>query len=342
MNDLAKWKVHGPVQALRAEFAEWDPGMEQWQPPRGYSLVRFLPNGRTDEAESHDPDGSISRLSYFYGAIGQIAEMQFRINGGPISRSVYSYDDFGRIIRVVAIDPDGTERESEAYQYSQDGKKTKICFVPKLEPNVGIAFATAGAEQPHGFLAIGATGYNEGGQPDQILFHDAEHRLLRRITLKRDIAGRLVSEEASLGEQMSLLAMQPELENMPPKTREAVAAMFANLFHVSTYAYDHKGRLLERCVRTGDIGEHRATFRYDDRDNKIEQTIEDISREMRIDEEGKPELAQERSHRQLLRLEYKYDAQGNWTERVVWSRLEPQPDFQPSNVERREIAYYAV
>jgi hypothetical protein len=41
-----------------------------------------------------------------------------------------------------------------------------------------------------------------------------------------------------------------------------------------------------------------------------------------------------------MRLEYKYDAQGNWTECVVWSRLEPNPDFQRSNVERRQFTYY--
>ena len=42
-----------------------------------------------------------------------------------------------------------------------------------------------------------------------------------------------------------------------------------------------------------------------------------------------------------LRSEYQYDAQRNWTERAVWSRLAPNPDFQRSNVTRREITYYA-
>jgi hypothetical protein len=45
---------------------------------------------------------------------------------------------------------------------------------------------------------------------------------------------------------------------------------------------------------------------------------------------------------QYNRFEYRYDAQGNWTERVVSYRLEPNPDFQRSNVERREITYYRV
>ena len=59
-----------------------------------------------------------------------------------------------------------------------------------------------------------------------------------------------------------------------------------------------------------------------------------------LDEEGNLRSAKETSHTQLTRLEYKYDAQGNWTELVVWSRLEPNPNFQRSNVERRQFTYY--
>jgi hypothetical protein len=43
---------------------------------------------------------------------------------------------------------------------------------------------------------------------------------------------------------------------------------------------------------------------------------------------------------QHVRFEYQYDAYGNWTERVVSQRMEPNTDERPSNVERRTIAYY--
>jgi len=104
--------------------------------------------------------------------------------------------------------------------------------------------------------------------------------------------------------------------------------------------YDQKGRRIERHMRMGDLGGHRTTFRYDDRDIAIEETTVDTVREMQIDNEGNVRSAKETSHTQLARLEYKYDAQGNWTERVVWSRLEPNPNFQRSNVERRQFTYY--
>jgi hypothetical protein len=41
-----------------------------------------------------------------------------------------------------------------------------------------------------------------------------------------------------------------------------------------------------------------------------------------------------------VRFEYQYDAYGNWTERVVWARMEPDSDERRSNIERRAITYY--
>ena len=44
---------------------------------------------------------------------------------------------------------------------------------------------------------------------------------------------------------------------------------------------------------------------------------------------------------QHVRFEYRYDAHGNWTERVVWQRTEPNADERRSNIERRTIDYYS-
>jgi hypothetical protein len=43
-----------------------------------------------------------------------------------------------------------------------------------------------------------------------------------------------------------------------------------------------------------------------------------------------------------VRFEYQYDAYGNWIERVVWQRTEPNTDDRPSNIERRTITYYGL
>jgi hypothetical protein len=71
----------------------------------------------------------------------------------------------------------------------------------------------------------------------------------------------------------------------------------------TTYAYDQKGRRIERHMRMGDLGGHRTTFRYDDSDNAIEETTVDTTREMQIDNEGNLRSAKETTHTQLARLD---------------------------------------
>jgi hypothetical protein len=282
--------------------------------------------------------------------VGRLQEVRFAMNDGAICKSRYLYDEGGRLARVVSMDQGGIERESEAYSYSEDGKKTKVFFIPKQEPNVEFLYGIESTEHLYGAAGVTAitTRYEDRGQPDEVLFHDQDHRLLRRVTFTRDSTGRLVREEMHLGEQMPFPDIEKQLENAPPGAGEAAVALFANLFgpqnimSSTTYAYDGKGRLLERRTRMGELGDHRSTFHYDDHDNTIEETAEQISREMRIDGKGNLHPSKDNSSIQNVRFEYSYDAQGNWTERVVWSRLEPNPNFERSNVERREITYYAA
>lgn len=247
MGDLANWKVHGPVHALRTEFAEWD-----------------------------------------------------------------------------------LDRE--------DSKET-----PAMT-----SYAIAGSELSYGApdAATITTQYDDREQPEEVTFKDQDQRLLRRVVFTRDNLGRVVREDAHFGEQMPFPSIEKELENAPPEAREKALAMFTKIFgpqlimSSTSYAYDEKGRIEERRTRMGELGDHRTTYRYDDHDNPVGEISEDSSRDMEFDAAGQPRPAKESSHTQNTRYEYKYDAEGNWTERVVWGRLEPNPNFERSNVERREITYY--
>jgi len=81
--------------------------------------------------------------------------------------------------------------------------------------------------------------------------------------------------------------------------------------------------------------------RYDDHDDPIEETAEHRNREASIDENGTVHYSSDRVILQHNSLEYRYDAHGNWTERIVSIRVEPNADFQRSNIERRTITYHA-
>jgi hypothetical protein len=348
MNDLPKWKIQGPVRTLRSESSEWDLSSEEWRTPQGFTLVQFLSNGRIAETEHHNPDGSICRSIYSYDAAGRFSELRFAMSGGPVSRTSYLYDEFGRRTRVYHIDKDGNEHESEGWRYEHDGRKTKTYSVPKLEPNTDFVYTIEGTEQSYSATgtAIIVTEYDQADRPIEVLFQDAEQRLLRRVTFERDSAGRLVKEELHLTGPNPLADVQKELENVPPAVRETAASsieiLFGPVLSRTTYAYDREGHLQERLMLMGALAESRTTFRYDDYGNPIDQVTEDSSREMQIDEEGNIRPVKQNSSKHHIHFAYTYASPGNWVERVVWNRLEPNPNFQRSNVERREITYYEV
>jgi hypothetical protein len=326
MTALAHSNVHGAVHSLSIEFAEWDLTLEQWRAAQHFTIVRFRPDGAIGESEHRNPDGTISHSSYSYDAAGRMQEARFGMNDGRINRSLYFYDERGRLERVVAVDHDGTEREVETCSYGQDGKRTKAYVVPA---QLAKAFMYAIESTGQSYGAPGArtitTLYDDGGRPNEVFFHDADQRLLRRVVLARDGMGRLTTEELRLGEESPF----PDVVFGPNSVLSS-----------TSYAYDARNRVLYRGTRMGELGEHRTTFRYDDRDNPIEEIHEDISREMQIDEAGVLHTSTEKSSTQHARFDYTYDAQGNWLERVVWSRLESNPNFERSNITRREITYY--
>ena len=131
--------------------------------------------------------------------------------------------------------------------------------------------------------------------------------------------------------------------NVPADERASMMELLKTVFDdqafsVAAYAYDEKGRRIETIRRRGKLSEERVTVRYDDFDNRVEEVRSDVNREMRMDD-GVVKTEEKPSHVQHVGFEYQYDAHGNWTERIVWQRMEPTE--RPSNVERRAITYYA-
>ena len=269
-------------------------------------------------------------------------ESSFQLGDGPIDRTVYSYDEAGRHVRTVQVSHDGTEKEAEMCTYDSAGKKTKVHFLGL--PGASTGFRVEGSEQS--YVAPGAvrmtTTYDEKHLPARAVVEDASHKTITTVTLTRDAAGRLVKEEMEMDQESMFADL---FQNVPPEQRETAAAVFKEAlgkFSSTSYTYDGQGRRVERNMGMGRLGEHRSTYLYEDRDDPIEEINEDRHREAKINESGGVEYTPDRVNLQHNRFVYHYDAQGNWTERVVWYRLEPNPDFQRSNVERRTITYHAA
>jgi hypothetical protein len=165
-----------------------------------------------------------------------------------------------------------------------------------------------------------------------------------RVIFSRDQDGRVLTERMAFAGAAGLLG--PAIDaTIPDDERASLVQLLETAFEdrtfsLATYAYDEKGRRVESIRRMGTLAEERVTVRYDDFDNPVEEVRLDVSREMRMDD-GAVKCEERPSHVQRVRFEYRYDAHGNWTERIVWQRMEPNADERPSNIERRTIDYYA-
>jgi len=275
MNDLARWGVHGPVETLRTEWAEWDQAKNDWQPFKRRTSARFRTDGQIIGTEAFNPDGSVARTACVYNQSSQIVETSFQMNDGPASKILYLYDGDG-IVRTINIDEKGVSREPEIYRYDSSGRKAKIQVLPKVEGDIAYSVDFEGAASLFGTsgAATMTTVYDDQGHATEILVHDAAHRLLRRTTMTQDGAARPVKQEVRADREA---------------LKAALAAAFGpnNVLVTITNAYDEKGRRVERAMTMGTLGGDRTTFRFDDHDNPIEGNSEHTSREVGMGEQGK-------------------------------------------------------
>jgi hypothetical protein len=353
MSDLARWELRGSVRTLRTQFAEWNPEAGDWWPLRNRFVATFRADGQLSEIEHHNPDGSVPREVRVYDDAGRLTEDQWWSNDVLTRRVIHTYDISGRSASAVTVDADGTKHETERCHYDENGRKTKVIFLPVPETS-GATCSTGSCGTMYGvegtdvaYSAPGATTsttiYDEHEHPSEVVFHDASNALVSRVVFSTDQDGCVMSERMEFAGPGGLLG--PAIDaNMPTDERASLMELLQTVFEdhtfsLATYAYDEKGRRVETVRRMGTLSEERVTVRYDDFGNPVKEIRSDANREMRMDD-GVVKTEERPSHVQHTKFEYQYDAHGNWTERIVSQRLEPNADERPSNIERRTIAYY--
>ena len=349
VKDRTAWKLRGPVRTLRRECAEWNPVDDAWHAPRGISTVTFKRDGQVSEGEFNNSDGSVAHWARVFDDSGRVIESQEWMDDGPKTRRLYSYDDRGRLAATMLVTLDGTRRQIETCQYDSTGRKTKVVNLGTEQPGIRIdAYGVEGTELAYGapHAATLTTVYDDRELPSEASFHDANGNLVRRIVFSRDSEGRVLTETGFFGGETPFPdgLNHASASNIPIGERAQMASLLKTVFAEQVfssvaYAYDPQGRLVERVVRMGALSEQRTTFQYDEHDNPIAESLENRDREMGIRDgaivsNDKEPLAQHH------RFDCEHDDYGNWTERIVWSRIDSQAEFRRSNIERRTITYY--
>jgi hypothetical protein len=315
------------ARAVRTEWAQWDLTTESWQAAQRVTVEEYRRDGKLASSEIRFGDGPVSRSGNSHDEAGVLTESWFQNGDGPAGRVLCSYDGLGRLIHQVQRAPDGTERVAEQRVYAADGSHTCILHLPKMEGATAVYCPIEGVDyycSAPGTTTV-TTVYSKEGHSSEVLLKDADGAVLRRFVLTRDEFGRLVKDELLLG----ALPLAPDV----PLFGAGATLM------TSEYKYDEQGRRVEVVRRMFGVSEDRETVSYDDRGNRTETTTEEQQREANMNE-GNLEYGAATVNRRQSRMAYRYDARGNWLERVTSQRYGENPDFTPCSIERREIAYY--
>ena len=328
MDDRSRQSLKGLVSTLHSEIAEWDAETKSWKPPRFSTMTHFRSDGQISETEYHNPDGSVSRFGNYYDDAGKLQESRSRNNNDAENSSLYHYDDSGRLVRVVSIDQNGLQTDSQIFRYDDAGRKTAQYFLP----------FDAGA----GAVSV-SPGLGNSDQTTESVWYDRNHRFLERVTYTRDANGKLLKEEMHLDDDAFAF---DKIASASTEEREQLMAQLTKLFGAdrvmatTSYRYDEGGRQIERRIQMANLGDTRTTYTYDDRGNAVEEVTVSVHREMQVDETGNEHFANETSETSSAHYDYQYDAHGNWIERITSSAAQNSSASQRSNIERRQISYY--
>lgn len=190
------------------------------------------------------------------------------------------------------------------------------------------------------------TVYDLHSRPLETAFHDSQNRVLSRFTLRYDEMGRLV-EETQISEKEEKLPADM-LAMLNPAQIETVKASFGfgggrQRWH-RLHRYDNEGHRIETVSRMGVFDNEREIMAYNQHGDVSETQSTRDSKEISIDLEGHVVEPQEprRPQNSEVRYSYQYDEHGNWTERVISIRREPDKPCTISSVDRRSLTYFAT
>lgn len=310
MTDREKKGLKGPVKSCADAVARWT----------------YRPDGSLAEVQYRSPDGSTLTTVYLYDEAGRLSET--RSEWGVLE---HHYTPQGELERTTS-----GERLVESWGRDERGRRTRTRHVD-VPAKGAMAYQVEGSDSACVGEEAAAikTVYDEHEQPVETLFYDAEQRLVNRVELVYDEAGRLMEEAQHLRFPASLF------EKMGPEQIEAVQALCVGLWK-TRHRYDADGRRVETTTDFGPLGGERMTLAYNEHGDEVERIVVGATRELALDEKGRPvEPEQPPGERRFeVRQEYQYDEHGNWTEQVVSSRQKLDEAFTVTNTERRAIEYY--
>jgi len=347
MTDRDRWGLRGAVRHCRIQrtwnVRRCDTDACDTTESGDATIIEFRLDGALVSEKHRNPDGSEWTSLHEHNEAGRVVYVRTESQAGPGHSRVYEYDSNGRLVSVIARSENERDRLVERHDYDAAGQRTRTLHTDlSTQSECVLSWAVEGSDSAYSApgTATLITRYNTREQPTEMAFQDAAGRLLSRVEFAYDEAGCLVMEAQT---RMADSLPTEMTANLNEAVADAVRALIA-AGTVQRHVYDARGRRIETQSSTaGSLARDRKTTTYNDRNDPIAEVSEHEDREYSIDDEGRiaenPESRQ-RVSRSEARINYAYDAFGNWIEKIVEGRAGADQDFAVSAIERRSLTYF--
>jgi YD repeat-containing protein len=353
MTDREKAGLRGPVRTCLEEtiYPEMTTS-DGTQIPERKSLytTEYDVGGRVIVIRIRNSDGSEWITRRTYDASGHLLRTTSGMGVEPSQQTDYFYDAQGRLLSTT---DSRTPDNPITLRYDERGRKTtvQVSRPEDYRPNTAVAgspfeVADRAPNLPGGGSAT--TIYDEDDRPTEVQVRDTDGELVSRAVRIYDAQGRVAEEKQILKSPETMIpadALEKMLEASGAsreELREQLRGQLTKLmggqagpFSVA-YNYDGQNRV-NRTRRQIFNQEHVIETTYNEHGDKAAE----ITRVTQIggdEEQGTPRSGPP-SYSEVD-FSYRYDSNGNWTERTISYRSRANEPFISSTVSHRTLTYH--
>lgn len=351
MSDREQRELHGAVKSITEESTfpgVTDASGNSTPEIRSESTTEFDPGGGLMLERSKNPDGSSWVRHNEYDQAGKLLKIASGIEGQVLSETIYSYDLQGRLQKIISPD---SGKNPISFSYDDLGRKTSIMTSRPEDYRANMASGGSPFEAtqmlpnvPGGGTAT--TIYDEQNRAVEVVVRDSNGEIVNRATRKYDEQGRIAEEKQILDNPATMFPLEFRTQMAQQagvsadQFMEELSAQIAkfmvgkSLYSVS-YRYDAKGRLKHSSRQIFNQSEEIETS-Y----SEYGEIESEITRRVRHDNEADPNAGPLLPEYLEVRYSYRHDERGNWIEKTVSYRSNPDGAFQSSSVTKRTLTYY--
>jgi YD repeat-containing protein len=248
-------------------------------------------------------------------------------NNKVMSKTLYSWDTKGNNITVVKSNPDNTGMQKTEKKFDNEGRLIETTtYNTQNNPTGRMTYSydkkgnLTNEDIYMNYNLLVAKNISEYDKDNHKIAEtrlDKNSKVIYKTTYKYD-NGRLIEKETRNNKGKVEYLQKITFDEKGNETRQYTFDAFDNSETEDLYKYDARGNKIRWEIIKNKKPVMNAGYRYDDNNNLLEIIVNDADNKMI---ENKM-------------YEYKYDNQGNWTRKVIYS------DGIPKFIIERNITYY--